>query len=103
MDEAVSHGIKSTAGVVTSAAVVMVAVFSVFATLSMLMFKQFGVGLAAAILIDATIVRAVLLPATMKLLGEWNWYLPRWLEWLPGGERHISEPAPELRPAPTSA
>ena len=55
----------------------MVAVFSVFATLSMLMFKQFGVGLAAAILIDATIVRAVLLPATMKLLGEWNWYLPR--------------------------
>jgi RND superfamily putative drug exporter len=88
MDEAVSQGIKSTAGVVTSAAVVMVAVFSVFATLSMLMLKQFGVGLAAAILIDATIVRAVLLPAVMKLLGEWNWYLPRWLEWLPrfGGE-----------------
>ena len=103
MDEAVSQGIKSTAGVVTSAAVVMVAVFSVFATLSMLMFKQFGVGLAAAILIDATIVRAVLLPATMKLLGEWNWYLPRWLEWLPGGERRTSEPAPELQPAPTSA
>ena len=76
MDDAVAHGIKSTAGVVTSAAVVMVAVFSVFATLSMLFFKQFGVGLAAAILIDATIVRAVLLPATMKLLGDWNWYLP---------------------------
>ena len=54
----------------------MVAVFSIFATLSMLIFKQFGVGLAAAILIDATIVRGVLLPATMKLLGEWNWYLP---------------------------
>ena len=83
MDEAVAHGIKSTAGVVTSAAIVMVAVFAVFATLSWPFFKQFGVGLAAAILIDATIVRAVLLPATMKLLGEWNWYLPSWLQWLP--------------------
>ena len=83
MDEAISHGIKRTAGVVTSAAVVMVGVFSIFGVLSMLMFKQFGVGLAAAILIDATIVRAVLLPATMKLLGEWNWYLPPWLQWLP--------------------
>jgi uncharacterized membrane protein YdfJ with MMPL/SSD domain len=102
MDEAVSQGIRSTAGVVTSAAVVMVAVFSIFATLSMLMFKQFGVGLAAAILIDATIVRAVLLPATMKLLGEWNWYLPRWLEWLPGREARTSEPTPELQPATTS-
>jgi RND superfamily putative drug exporter len=100
MDEAVSQGIKSTASVVTSAAVVMVCVFGVFATLSMLMFKQFGVGLAAAILIDATIVRAVLLPATMKLLGEWNWYLPRWLEWLPGGEARTA--APELEPVPTS-
>ena len=103
MDEAVSQGIKSTAGVVTSAAVVMVAVFSIFATLSMLIFKQFGVGLAAAILIDATIVRAVLLPATMKLLGEWNWYLPRVARVAPGGERRTSEPAPELQPAPTSA
>jgi RND superfamily putative drug exporter len=83
MDEAVRDGITSTAGVVTSAAIVMVCVFAVFATLSMPFFKQFGVGLAAAILIDATIVRAVLLPATMKLLGDWNWYLPRWLEWLP--------------------
>ena len=61
----------------------MVCVFAVFATLSMLFFKQFGVGLAAAILIDATIVRGVLLPATMKLLGDRNWYLPAWLEWLP--------------------
>ena len=75
-DEAVAQGIKSTAGVVTSAALVMVAVFSVFIALSMLFFKQFGVGLAAAILIDATIVRGVLLPASMKLLGDWNWYLP---------------------------
>jgi RND superfamily putative drug exporter len=102
MDEAVSHGIKSTAGVVTSAAIVMVAVFGVFATLSWPFFKQFGVGLAAAILIDATIVRAVLLPATMKLLGSRNWYLPSWLEWLPRLEP-AAEPAPEppaVTPAP---
>jgi RND superfamily putative drug exporter len=83
MDDAVAHGIKSTAGVVTSAALVMVCVFAVFAALSMPFFKQFGVGLAVAILIDATIVRGVLLPATMKLLGTWNWYLPSWLQWLP--------------------
>jgi uncharacterized membrane protein YdfJ with MMPL/SSD domain len=102
MDEAIAHGIKRTAGVVTSAAIVMVGVFAVFGALSMLMFKQFGVGLATAILIDATIVRAVLLPATMKLLGDWNWYLPRWLEWLPRFEGDASEPAPELRPATTS-
>ena len=82
-EQAVSHGIKSTAGVITSAALVMVCVFSIFGILSFMVFKQIGVGLAAAILIDATIVRAVLLPATMKLLGDWNWYLPKWLEWLP--------------------
>ena len=100
MNEAVSDGIKSTAGVVTSAAIVMVAVFAVFATLSWPFFKQFGVGLAAAILIDATIVRAVLLPASMKLLGEWNWYLPSWLQWLPRLEP-ASEPAPEMPAAPS--
>src|SRR5204862_6322814 len=82
-EEAVSHGIKTTAGVVTSAAVVMISVFAIFATLSLLMFKELGVGLAVAVLIDVTVIRAVLLPATMKLLGDWNWYLPRWLEWLP--------------------
>jgi RND superfamily putative drug exporter len=82
-DDAVSHGIRSTAGVVTSAALVMVAVFAIFATLSSVEFKQMGVGLAAAILIDATLVRAVLLPAAMKLLGERNWYLPARLHWLP--------------------
>jgi uncharacterized membrane protein YdfJ with MMPL/SSD domain len=82
-EDAISYGIKSTAGVVTSAAIVMVFVFSIFGTMSLIMMKQFGVGLATAVLIDATIVRAVLLPATMKLLGEWNWYLPRWLGWLP--------------------
>ena len=90
--DAVAHGIKSTAGVVTSAAAVMIAVFSVFATLSALDMKQMGVGLAVAVLIDATIVRAVLLPATMKLLGDWNWYLPSWLGWMP----HVGrEPEPE--------
>jgi uncharacterized membrane protein YdfJ with MMPL/SSD domain len=78
--EAVAEGIKSTAGVVTSAAIVMVAVFSIFAFLPEVMFKQLGVGLAVAVLIDATIVRAVLLPSAMTLLGEWNWYLPRWID-----------------------
>jgi uncharacterized membrane protein YdfJ with MMPL/SSD domain len=91
-DDAVAHGIKATAGVVTSAAIVMVAVFSVFATLSLIEFKQMGVGLAVAILLDATLVRAVLLPAAMKLLGERNWYLPRQLRWLPKFEH---EKAPE--------
>jgi uncharacterized membrane protein YdfJ with MMPL/SSD domain len=97
-DEAVAYGIKTTAGVVTSAAIVMVFVFGIFASLSMVMMKQFGVGLATAVLIDATIVRAVLLPATMKLLGDWNWYLPRWLEWLPRLELERST-APAADPA----
>jgi uncharacterized membrane protein YdfJ with MMPL/SSD domain len=82
-ETAVERGIRSTAGTVTSAAFVMVAVFSIFATLSTLDIKQMGVGLAVAVLLDATVVRAVLLPATMKLLGRWNWYLPRSLGWLP--------------------
>ena len=93
-EQAVSQGIKSTAGVVTSAAVVMVGVFSIFATLSLLDFKQLGVGLAVAVLIDATIVRGVLLPATMKLLGDWNWWLPRSLGWLPRVAPEASAPAP---------
>ena len=69
----------------------------------MLMFKQFGVELAAAILIDATIVRGVLLPATMKLLGERNWYLPRWLEWLPSLEHDEPSETPEVQPVPATA
>jgi len=81
--DAVEHGIRKTASTVTSAAVVMVAVFAIFASLRTLDVKQLGVGLAVAVLIDATIIRGVLLPATMKLLGDWNWYLPRRLEWLP--------------------
>src|SRR4051812_23107182 len=82
-EEAVEQGITETAGVVTSAAMVMVAVFAIFASLSGLDMKQLGVGLATAILLDATLVRAVLLPATMKLLGDKNWYLPKTLDWLP--------------------
>jgi uncharacterized membrane protein YdfJ with MMPL/SSD domain len=94
-EEAVAHGIKQTAGVVTSAAVVMVAVFSIFGSLSMVEFKMMGVGLAAAVLIDATLVRGVLLPAAMKLLGDWNWYLPKRLHWLPkiSHEHALPEPA----------
>jgi uncharacterized membrane protein YdfJ with MMPL/SSD domain len=96
-EEAVSHGIKSTASVVSAAALVMVGVFGIFATLSFIDMKQFGVGLAAAVLIDATLVRGVLLPAAMKLLGDWNWYLPKWLEWLPKGpalEGDVPPPVP---------
>jgi len=87
-DEAVQRGIATTAGTVTSAAAVMVGVFLVFVTLQFLDFKELGLGLAVAVLIDATIIRGVMLPAAMKLLGDWNWYLPSWLEWLPriGGE-----------------
>jgi uncharacterized membrane protein YdfJ with MMPL/SSD domain len=94
-EDAVAHGIKSTAGVVTSAAIVMVGVFSMFALSSELQMQQMGIGLAAAVLIDATIVRAVLLPAAMKLLGERNWYLPKGLRWLPKFEHE-----PEVVPAP---
>jgi putative drug exporter of the RND superfamily len=86
---------------VTSAAIVMVAVFAIFVSLRTLDIKQMGFGLAAAILIDATVIRGVLLPSVMKLLGEWNWYLPRWLEWLPrfDVERTRRERAPEAPPA----
>jgi RND superfamily putative drug exporter len=101
-DEAVAHGIRRTASTVTSAAAVMVAVFAVFASLRTLDIKQLGVGLAVAILLDATVIRGVLLPATMKLLGDWNWYLPKALDWLPHvapesqAERPAREPAPVL-------
>ncbi len=100
-EDAVGHGIKSTAAVVSAAALVMVAVFAIFATLSFIDMKQFGVGLASAVLIDATLVRGVLLPAAMKLLGDWNWYLPSWLEWLPKGPALEGEaPSPEPEPQP---
>ncbi len=85
--DAVVGGISSSAGVVTSAALIMVAVFSVLATLPIVDTKTLGVGLAAAVLIDATVVRGILLPASLAMLGERSWYLPRWLGWLPGGAR----------------
>ena len=100
-EAAVAHGIRRTASTVTSAAAVMVAVFAVFASLRTLDIKQLGVGLAVAVLLDATVIRAVLLPATMKLLGDWNWYLPKALDWLPrvAPERSPERPRPEAEPA----
>ena len=105
-EQAVRYGIARTAGVVTSAALVMFAVFSLFATSSSLDLKQAGIGLGVAVLLDATVIRGVLLPASMKLLGDWNWYLPSWLGWLPkahveGGVGRGSRPAlgiPPVRP-----
>ena len=93
--QAITSGITRSAGVVTSAAMIMVFVFLCFVALSMTSMKQIGLGLAIAVLLDATLVRAVLLPAVMRLLGEANWYLPRWLRWLPT-MAHDVEPA---RPA----
>jgi len=101
-DEAVRHGIARTAGVVTSAALVMFGVFSLFATASSLDLKQAGVGLAVAVLLDATIVRAVLLPASMKLLGDWNWYLPPWLDWLPRANPETASVAEGPQAAPVA-
>jgi uncharacterized membrane protein YdfJ with MMPL/SSD domain len=92
-DDAVPYAIKSTAGVVTSAAVVMVAVFAIFGSLSFMVFKQLGVGLAFAVLLDATLIRGVLLPASMKLLGERNWWLSRSLRWIPA-VKHEGAPGP---------
>jgi len=104
-DEAVTRGIRSTASTVTAAAAVMVGVFAVFASLRTLHIKQMGVGLAVAVLLDATLIRGVLLPAAMKLLGDWNWYLPRWLEWLPSlsAEGPSGDEAPEAPPIPTGS
>jgi RND superfamily putative drug exporter len=97
-EDAVAHGIRTTAGTVTSAALVMVGAFSIFATLPIVDMKEMGIGLASAVLIDATIVRGVLLPASMKLLGDWNWYLPSWLNWLPKLD-HQTKPAGQPVPA----
>jgi RND superfamily putative drug exporter len=95
--DAVSFGVSSTARIITGAALIIVAVFSGFARGDLIMFQQMGFGVAIALLIDATIIRSVLLPSAMKLLGGWNWYLPRWLEWLP--EIHVEGPASD-RPSP---
>jgi RND superfamily putative drug exporter len=81
--EAVAHGIGRTAGIITGAAAIMVCVFGGMATGELAMFQQMGFGLAVAIFLDATVVRTIIVPAGMELLGDWNWYLPRWLTWLP--------------------
>ena len=102
-EASVSLGIKSTAALITSAALVMVLVFAAFATSRIMFFQQIGVGLGVAILIDATIIRAILLPASMKLLGDLNWYLPKWLEWLPRvsaeGNRNVEVTGANTDPA----
>jgi putative drug exporter of the RND superfamily len=95
-DDAVEHGVASTARLITGAALIIVAVFSGFAKGDLVMFQQMGFGIAIALLIDATIIRSVMLPAAMRLLGSWNWYLPSWLEWLP---RIEVEGAERLGPA----
>ncbi|MEU6032772.1 MMPL family transporter [Streptomyces tauricus] len=98
--DSIQHGVVTTAGVITSAAVIMVAVFAIFGTLSMQSMKQMGVGLAAAVLIDATIIRGVLLPAVMALLGERNWYFPKWLNRLPDLSHDESFEEPSTRSQP---
>ncbi|HEY6607188.1 MAG TPA: MMPL family transporter, partial [Gaiellaceae bacterium] len=90
---AVTFGVASTARIITGAALIIVAVFAGFAAGELVMFQQMGFGVAAALLIDATIIRSVLLPATMHLLGRWNWYLPHWLDWLP--RLQVESPAPQ--------
>ncbi|MFJ5772826.1 MMPL family transporter [Streptomyces sp. NPDC093094] len=100
--DAITHGVVTTAGVVTSAAIIMVAVFAIFGTLSMQSMKQMGVGLAAAVLIDATIIRGVLLPAVMALLGERNWYFPAWLNRLPDLTHDEAPEAVTAKDAPES-
>jgi RND superfamily putative drug exporter len=79
----VAHGLRTTGAIITGAALIMVAVFSGFALGDLVMLQQMGFGLAVAVFLDATVVRSVLVPATMKLLGDRNWYLPKWLQWLP--------------------
>jgi putative drug exporter of the RND superfamily len=99
--DAVTFGVGSTARIITGAALIIVAVFAGFARGDLIMFQQMGFGVAVALLVDATIIRSVLLPSAMKLLGDWNWYLPRWLEWLPRLEAEGASP-PSGEPAATS-
>ena len=100
---AVARGISVTSGTITSAASIMVVVFAVFVTFSFVFIQQLGLGLASAVFIDATLIRSVLLPATMTLLGDWNWWLPRWLGWLPRITIEGGSGAPEELGAPDPA
>ena len=95
-DEAISFGVGSTARLITGAALIIIAVFAGFARGDLVMFQQMGFGIAVALLIDATVIRSVVVPATMTLLGRWNWYLPSWLSWLP--DVHVEGHEEELRP-----
>jgi RND superfamily putative drug exporter len=99
----VAYGLRTTGALITGAAIIMVAVFAGFAAGRLASFQQMGFGLAVAVLLDATIVRSILVPASMKLLGNWNWYFPSWLEWIPNisVEGH-PEPDP-IQPEPVSA
>jgi RND superfamily putative drug exporter len=101
--EAVAVGLQATAKIITGAALIMVAVFGGFAAGRMVELQQMGFGLAVAVFIDATIVRTVLVPATMRLLGKWNWYFPSWLEWLPKINVEGVEEAPQQAPAGVAA
>ncbi len=98
--EAVLHGVAATARIITGAALIIVAVFLGFAMGDLIMFQQMGFGVAVALLIDATLIRSVVLPSAMKLLDRWNWYLPRWLEWLPRLQVESAPSAPPPQPAP---
>ena len=98
--DAITYGVSSTARIITGAALIIVAVFAGFAMGDLVMFQQMGFGIAVALLIDATIIRSVLLPAAMQLLGRWNWYLPRWLEWLPRIQIEAKAQAPSPAPVP---
>jgi putative drug exporter of the RND superfamily len=95
-DQAVVHGIAATGRIITGAALIIVVVFAGFAAGQLVMFQQMGFGVGVALLVDATLIRMVVVPAAMSLLGRWNWYLPTWLSWLP--ELHV-EGDPDPRPA----
>jgi RND superfamily putative drug exporter len=94
---AVTFGVASTARIITGAALIIVAVFAGFAQGDLIMFQQMGFGIAVALLIDATIIRSILLPSVMGLLGRWNWYLPRWLDWLPRLNVEATQPARDVQ------
>jgi putative drug exporter of the RND superfamily len=100
--EAVGWGLEHTAAIITSAALIMITVFGAFAFASLVPIKAMGFGLAFAVFIDATVVRVILVPATMRLLGKWNWWLPRWLDRLLPHVELENEPSVELKPVPAT-
>jgi putative drug exporter of the RND superfamily len=101
-EEAVVHGIAATGRIITGAALIIVVVFTGFAAGQLVMFQQMGFGVGIALFVDATLIRMVVVPAAMTLLGGWNWYLPRWLDWMPElhveGDLEVTAPIPEVNP-----